>query len=143
MLSFRGVTYLRRLVTAVVAAVALLMLAGNPASASGRTPVDPSIMQPALNPTFTWECWRVDNQTVCDGERHLSWTAADNAIPFVAPGDATVFATLGAFSAGAVFPCGSGGVIVLADVGMLGDSFTPGHNLRFWDNLAEWAKAPP
>jgi hypothetical protein len=80
MLSFRGVTSVRRLATAV-AAVCLLILAGTPASASGRTPVDPSIMQPALNPTFTWECWRVDDKTVCDGERHLSWTAADTGLP--------------------------------------------------------------
>src|SRR5215510_7277285 len=83
MLSFRGATLLRRLVTAV-AAVALLTLAGTPASASGRTPVDPSSMQPALNPTFTWECWRVDGKTVCDGERHLSWTAADTGLPCAA-----------------------------------------------------------
>jgi hypothetical protein len=83
MISFRGVTFLRRLVTAV-AAVCLLILEGNPASASKRTPVDPSIMQPALNPTFMWECWRVDDTTVCDGERHLSWTAADTGLPCVA-----------------------------------------------------------
>jgi hypothetical protein len=79
MLSFKGVTSVRRLVTAV-AAVCLLILAGTPASASGRTPVDPSIMQPALNPTFTWECWRVDDTTVCDGERHQAWTAADTGL---------------------------------------------------------------
>ena len=53
MFSFRGVTFLRRLVTAA-ATVSLLILAGTPASASGRTPVYPSIMQPALNPPFTW-----------------------------------------------------------------------------------------
>ena len=83
MLSFRGVTSLRRLVTAI-ATVSLLILAGTPAGASERTPVDPSIMQPALNPTFTWECWRVDDKTMCDGERHLSWTAADTGLPCAA-----------------------------------------------------------
>jgi len=41
-------------------------------------------MQPALNPTFTWECWRVDDKTMCDGERHLSWTAADTGLPCAA-----------------------------------------------------------
>ena len=83
MVTFRDFKSLRRLVTAV-AAISLLMLAGTPASASERTPVDPSIMQPALNPTFTWECWRVDDKTVCDGERHLSWTAADTGLPCAA-----------------------------------------------------------
>ncbi len=71
------------------------------------------------------------------------WTAANNAVPFVAPSDATVFATMGGFSAGAVFPCGAGGVIVLADLGMLGDGAGPGDNQRFWENLAQWAKSPP
>ena len=83
MLSYRGVTSVRRLVTAV-ATVSLLILAGTAASASERTPVDSSIMQPALNPTFTWECWRVDDKTVCNGERHLSWTAADTGLPCAA-----------------------------------------------------------
>ena len=83
MLSFTGVTSVRRLVTAV-AAVCVLMLAGTAASASERTPVDPSIMQPALNPTFTWECWRIDDTTVCDGERHQAWTAADTGLPCAA-----------------------------------------------------------
>jgi hypothetical protein len=85
MISFRGATFLRRLVTAVAAvAVGLLILAGTPASASGRTPVDPSLMQPALNPTFTWQCWRIDAATVCDGQRHESWTAADTGLPCAA-----------------------------------------------------------
>jgi hypothetical protein len=52
-----------------------------PAGAAARTPVDPSIMQPPLNPTFDWSCWRTDDKTVCDGERHLSWTAVDTEIP--------------------------------------------------------------
>lgn len=51
------------------------------AGAAGRSPVDPSIMQPALNPTFTWTCWRMDDKTMCDGERHDSWTAIDTGIP--------------------------------------------------------------
>jgi hypothetical protein len=53
----------------------------NAADATGRAPVDPSIMQPALNPTFTWTCWRMDDKTMCDGERHYSWTAVDTGIP--------------------------------------------------------------
>jgi hypothetical protein len=88
-LTFRDFKSLRRLVTAV-ATISLLMLAGAPASASERTPVDPSIMQPALNPTFTWECWRIDDKTVCDGERHLSWTAADTGLPCAA---GTIYST--------------------------------------------------
>jgi len=71
------------------------------------------------------------------------WVAPDNAVPFVVAGDATVLATVGGEPAAAVFNCGSGGVIVLADLGMLGDSLSGGDNRRFWENLAEWAKAPP
>jgi hypothetical protein len=71
------------------------------------------------------------------------WTAADNAVPFMAPPDARVLAAMGGRAAVAVFECGQGGVIVLADLGMLGDGEGPGDNWRFWRNLAEWAQAPP
>jgi hypothetical protein len=64
-------------------ALILIAVLGHPATAAaaGRTPADPSIMRPALNPTFTWMCWRMDDKTTCDGERHNSWTAVDTGIP--------------------------------------------------------------
>jgi hypothetical protein len=67
-----------------LSALIVITVLGPPATAfaaAGRTPVDPSIMQPALNPTFTWTCWRMDDKTRCDGERHNSWTAVDTGIP--------------------------------------------------------------
>ena len=71
---------MKRLPLILLAALALLAPAAA-AFAAGRTAVDPSIMQPALNPTFTWTCWGTSGKTVCDGERHLSWTAIDTGIP--------------------------------------------------------------
>jgi hypothetical protein len=65
------------LVVLVLATMLGLSATAAAAGAAGRTPVDPSIMQPALNPTFTWVCWRMDDKTMCDGERHASWTAID------------------------------------------------------------------
>ena len=70
----------RRLYLFVLILAAMLGLPAT-AGAAGRTPVDPSIMQPALNPTFTWSCWRMDDKTMCDGERHDSWTALDTGLP--------------------------------------------------------------
>jgi hypothetical protein len=43
---------MKRLLGTLLAAMPLLVPAG--ADAAGRNPVDPSIMQPALNPTFSW-----------------------------------------------------------------------------------------
>jgi hypothetical protein len=69
----------RALVTlsATIAVLAAPAVAG----AATRSPIDPAIMQPPLNPTFEWSCWRTDGGTVCDGERHLTWTAADTGLP--------------------------------------------------------------
>ena len=71
---------MRRLLLTLLATMVLLVPAAA-ASAAGRTPVDPSIMQPALNPAFTWTCWRMDDKTMCDGEFHDSWTASDIGVP--------------------------------------------------------------
>jgi hypothetical protein len=71
---------MRRLLLTALATIPLLVPAGA-ALAAGRTAVDPSTMQPALNPTFTWSCWGTSDKTVCDGERHLSWTALDTGVP--------------------------------------------------------------
>lgn len=67
-----------------------LLLPATAGAATGTTPVDPSIMQPPLEDNFTWRCWRIDHQTVCDGERHDSWMAADTGLP--CPG-ATIYST--------------------------------------------------
>jgi hypothetical protein len=71
------------------------------------------------------------------------WLAEDNFVPFVLPFNATVLARVDDWPVAAVFNCGAGGVIVLGDVGILGDSLADGDNRQFWRNLAEWAKAPP
>jgi hypothetical protein len=71
---------MQRALVTLIGAIALLTTPGA-AGAAGRSPVDPAIMQPPLNPTFEWNCWRTDGGTVCDGERHLSWTAVDTGLP--------------------------------------------------------------
>jgi len=71
---------MKRLLLTILATIPLLVPTGA-AGATGRTPVDPALMQPPLNPTFTWTCWRMDDKTVCDGERHVGWTAADTGLP--------------------------------------------------------------
>ena len=40
----------------------------------------------------------------------------------------------------AVVPHGAGEVVVLADLGMLGAAEEPAYNLRFWENLARYAR---
>lgn len=80
---------MKRALFMLLAAIAVLG-APDAAGASGRSPVDPAIMQPPLNPTFDWSCWRTDSGTVCDGERHLSWAAADTEIPC---GEGTIYST--------------------------------------------------
>jgi hypothetical protein len=71
---------MKRALVTLSAAIAVLATPGA-AGADGRSPVDPSIMQPPLNPTYDWGCWRTDAGTLCDGERHLAWTAADTGLP--------------------------------------------------------------
>jgi len=70
----------RRTVAATLAA-ALLILATAAGTSAGRPDsVDPSLMTPPLNPSFTWECWRAGDQIVCDGERITTYEAVE-AIP--------------------------------------------------------------
>lgn len=55
---------------------------GAPAVAAGRgDSVDPAVMQPSLNPSFSpWECWQTGSGIVCDGARSLSWTGAETGL---------------------------------------------------------------
>lgn len=71
------------------------------------------------------------------------WLAPNNAVPLVLPSGAAVMATVDGQPVAAAFHCLTGGVIALADLGILGDSLATGDNRRFWENLAEWAKSPP
>ena len=71
------------------------------------------------------------------------WLADGNVIPFEPPPSAEVIATVDGRPAVAVFSHGSGEVLVLADVGLLGDGSIEADNRRFWDNLAEWAGTSP
>jgi len=88
------------------------------------------------------EAVAVGGHELMDGVETL-WLAQDNAVPLVPPGDATLLATVDGRPAATAYNCGSGGVIALADIGILGDSSSEGDNRRFWENLAEWAKSPP
>lgn len=49
---------MRRLSYLFVLVLAAMLALPATVGAAGRTPADPSIMQPALNPAFTWTCWR-------------------------------------------------------------------------------------
>lgn len=70
----------RRATTATVAALLLVMASGSGALAGRPDTVDPGLMTPPLNPSFTWECWRAGDQIVCDGERVTTYEAVE-AIP--------------------------------------------------------------
>lgn len=69
-----------RTVVAGVAAAVLLLATAAGTSAGRPDSVDPSLMTPPLNPTFTWECWRAGDEIVCDGERTTTYEAVE-AIP--------------------------------------------------------------
>lgn len=57
------------------------MLATAGGVSAGRSDsVDPALMTPPLNPSFTWECWRAGDQIVCDGKRITTYEAVE-AIP--------------------------------------------------------------
>jgi hypothetical protein len=80
----------RRAVNAWIAAVILLLATSGGASAGRPDPVDPALMTPPLNPSFTWECWRAGNQIVCEGDRTTEYTAVE-AIP--CPDGGWIYAT--------------------------------------------------
>lgn len=68
-------------VLGISAVVLALMLSNVAAVTAGQSDtVDPGLMTPSLNPSFTWECWRAGDQIICDGERTTTYTAAE-AIP--------------------------------------------------------------
>ena len=71
---------MKRALATLSAAIAVLATPAA-AGADGRSAVDPASMQPPLNPTFQWSCWRTNGGTLCDGERHLAWTAVDTGLP--------------------------------------------------------------
>jgi len=71
------------------------------------------------------------------------WLARNNAVPFAPPPTAEVIATVDGRPAAAVVSRGSGEVLVLADLGVLGDGSPEADNRRFWENLAEWARTDP
>ena len=64
----------------MVVAVLLTLMTAVGASAGRPGTVDPSLMTPPLNPSFTWECWRAGDRIVCDGERTTTYEAVE-AIP--------------------------------------------------------------
>ena len=81
----------RRSTIGAIILAATLMLAATANVAAGRPDVvDPSLMTPALNPSFDWECWRAGDRIVCDGERTTEYTAVE-AIP--CPDGGWIYAT--------------------------------------------------
>ena len=70
----------RQTVVAMLAAALLTLMSAVSASAGRPDGVDPSMMTPPLNPSFTWDCWRAGDQIVCDGERITTYEAVE-AIP--------------------------------------------------------------
>jgi hypothetical protein len=80
----------RRIVSAGLAAVLLTLAMAGGASAGRPHSVDPALMTPPLNPSFTWECWRNATGIVCNGERTLTYTAVE-AIP--CPDGGWIYAT--------------------------------------------------
>jgi len=67
--------------------------------------------------------------------------AEDNGVRFSAAG-AEVLATVAVLPAVSLLAVGSGEVLVLSDVGILGSSGGEPANLQFWRNLAEYARSP-
>jgi len=80
----------RRTISAGLAAVFLLLAMAGAAAAGRPDTVDPALMTPPLNPSFTWECWRAGDQIVCDGERTTEYTSVE-AIP--CPDGGWIYAT--------------------------------------------------
>lgn len=79
---------IRQPMTAILAGI--LMLATTSSALAGRPDtVDPATITPELNPTFTWECWRTGDNTVCQGERLTTYEAVE-AIPCA---DGWIYAT--------------------------------------------------
>jgi hypothetical protein len=77
----------------VIFALGLLLVMIAPASVAAGQPdrVDPSLMQPALNPTFApWDCWRRGTGIICDGQRSDSWT---NEVTFLECDGRPVYST--------------------------------------------------
>ena len=71
----------RGVAAAVLGAVVITGLAAGGALAGRGDAVDPALMTPPLNPSFTWECWGNGTRIVCQGARTLSWTAVDTGLP--------------------------------------------------------------
>lgn len=80
----------RRAIAVILAVVCLTMATVGTASAGRPDSVDPALMSPPLNSSFSWECWRVDDRIVCDGERTLTYTALD---AFPCPDGGSVYAS--------------------------------------------------
>ena len=66
--------------------------------------------------------------------------AVDNGVPFDHDGG-VVLARAGADPALLIRTVGMGEVLVMADVGMLGNNGDTPENLRFWRNLATYARS--
>jgi len=85
------------------------------------------------------------DRVIADGDHPLVdgvvlvYFISGNALAFDA-GSAQVLAAVGGSPALAVLEHGAGSVVVLSDLGMLGTNSDPPRNLRFWQNLARFAR---
>ena len=63
------------MVRRIVVTVLCVLTLGAPAVVTAGQPnsVDPLLMVPPLNATFTWSCFRTGGGIVCDGERLITW----------------------------------------------------------------------
>ncbi len=81
---------MRRIIIVALGCAAALLAPASAIAGRGDS-VDPTIMQPGLNPAFApWDCWRSGPGTTCYGERHDAWT---NAESFLVCDGRTVYST--------------------------------------------------
>ncbi len=83
------------------------------------------------------EADRAGGHALMDGVPRLE-LAPGNALPLSGPG-VVALARAGGSTVAALVPAGAGEVVVLGDVGIL-SSAGEASNLRFWTNLARWAR---
>ena len=65
--------------TLMLIATALAGLIAVPSASAGRVDtVDPTLMQPSLNPSFApWTCWRADGRIICEGSRTATYSGLE------------------------------------------------------------------
>lgn len=60
--------------------IVAMLIAPGAAVAGQSTSVDPLLMQPPLNATFDWSCFRTGGGIICDGTRTITWENVEYGI---------------------------------------------------------------